>query len=64
MRFPTPLIPAKLIKRYKRFLADVVMADGSQITAHVANPARCSGSCSRAQGLAFEVGERHPLVSL
>jgi len=43
MRFPTPLIPAKLIKRYKRFLADVVMPDGSQITAHVANPGSMLG---------------------
>jgi sugar fermentation stimulation protein A len=43
MRFPTPLIPAKLIKRYKRFLADVVLPDGSQITAHVANPGSMLG---------------------
>ncbi len=43
MRFPTPLIPAKLIKRYKRFLADVVMPDGSAITAHVANPGSMLG---------------------
>jgi sugar fermentation stimulation protein A len=43
MHFPTPLIPAKLIKRYKRFLADVVMPDGSEITAHVANPGSMLG---------------------
>ena len=43
MRFPTPLIPATLIKRYKRFLADVVMPDGSAITAHVANPGSMLG---------------------
>jgi sugar fermentation stimulation protein A len=43
MRFPAPLIPAKLIKRYKRFLADVVMLDGSEITAHVANPGSMLG---------------------
>ena len=43
MRFPTPLIPAKLIKRYKRFLADVVLPDGSEITAHVANPGSMLG---------------------
>ena len=40
---PHSLIPAKLIKRYKRFLADVVMPDGSQITAHVANPGSMLG---------------------
>ena len=38
MRFPAPLIPATLIKRYKRFLADVTLASGETITAHVANP--------------------------
>ena len=43
MRFPIPLIPAKLVKRYKRFLADVVLADGSAITAHVANPGSMLG---------------------
>jgi sugar fermentation stimulation protein A len=43
MRFPTPLIPATLVKRYKRFLADVVLSDGTAITAHVANPGSMIG---------------------
>jgi sugar fermentation stimulation protein A len=43
MRFTEPLIPATLIKRYKRFLADVVLPSGEEITAHVANPGAMTG---------------------
>ncbi|MGB0695320.1 MAG: DNA/RNA nuclease SfsA [Rhodospirillaceae bacterium] len=37
MQFPTPLIKGTLVKRYKRFLADVTLEDGSLVTAHCAN---------------------------
>ena len=43
MRFPAPLIPATLVKRYKRFLADVVLPSGETITAHCANPGSMIG---------------------
>lgn len=43
MRFSPPLVPATLVQRYKRFLADVRLADGSIATAHVANSGKMLG---------------------
>lgn len=43
MRFQTELLPATLVRRYKRFLADCTLADGAQVTAHCANPGSMMG---------------------
>jgi len=37
VNFPQPLTPARLIKRYKRFLADVVFDDGRELTIYCPN---------------------------
>ncbi len=51
MKFERRLIPGKLIRRYKRFLADVELEDGSIVTAHCPN----SGSMKTCDTPGWEV---------
>lgn len=43
MLFPEPLVRGYLVKRYKRFLADIELEDGSLITAHCPNTGAMQG---------------------
>ena len=45
MKFAEPLTEGVLVKRYKRFLADVLLADGSIVTVHTPNTGSMKGCC-------------------
>lgn len=46
MKFESSLVRGTLLRRYKRFLADVELEDGSIVTAHSANTGSMKGCCT------------------
>lgn len=64
MEFETTLIQGTLIKRYKRFLADVRLADGSLVTAHTPNTGRMQGCTTPGSAVWLSAsdrpGRKHP----
>ena len=46
MRFEAPLIRGTLVRRYKRFLADVALDDGTKTTVHCPNTGSMMGCCT------------------
>jgi sugar fermentation stimulation protein A len=49
MRLPTPLHTGRLVRRYKRFLADIRLDDDSVVVAHCPNPGSMKG-CLKPNG--------------
>ncbi len=43
MLLPSPLLPGKLVRRYQRFLADVLLENGAMVTAHCPNSGSMKG---------------------
>ncbi|MCB9674170.1 MAG: DNA/RNA nuclease SfsA [Alphaproteobacteria bacterium] len=43
MRYPSRLVTGRLVERRKRFFADVVLDDGTPVTAHLANTGAMTG---------------------
>lgn len=57
MVFPTPLKKAKLIKRYKRFLADVVLEDGTETTIYCANTGAMTGCAEPGDTVYYSISD-------
>ena len=57
MIFQTPFKKATLIKRYKRFLADVILEDGSETTIYCANTGAMTGCGEAGDSIFYSVSD-------
>lgn len=66
MILPAPLIAGKLIKRYKRFLADVALEDGNIVTVHCPNSGSMKGCATPGSRVflsrSLNHGRKYPLT--
>lgn len=63
LTYPEALVKGSLIKRYKRFLADVILPDGSEETAHCGNPGSMMG-LAEAGSTVYLSANRNPTAKL
>ena len=64
MKFEAPLIRGELVRRYKRFLADVVLADGSETTVHCPNTGSMMGLLDQGNEASYARSEDCATASL
>lgn len=57
MNFDPPLRQATLVKRYKRFLADVITPDGTELTLHCANTGAMTGCATPGDKVWYSTSE-------
>jgi len=57
MKFEQPLIEARLLRRYKRFLADVELLNGEQLTVHCPNTGSMKHCAEPGYGVWLSVSE-------
>lgn len=63
MQFSLPLTKGRLIRRYKRFLADVELADGNIVVAHCANSGSMLG-CQEPGSMVYLSPNQNPKAKL